>query len=172
MSLTVQSLRSTSTGIAPETLLPGQICFNLVDRVIYVGDGTSFRKKPDGTQTASLPGLGWFATSLDSAEYILNPAKYGFIPENNQVIVYNALLQKPIWANSTTLAVLATNVVYNPLGTGLPAGDNNVQVALNTTAETAITAKFIAEAALPKTGGSMTGFIDFVAGQPVDAGIY
>ena len=172
MSLTVQSLRSSNSGVDPETLLPGQICFNLVDRLIYVGDGTSFRKKPDGSITQSLPGLGWFSTSLDSEEYLLNPAKYSPAPVNNQVIVYSEELEKPVWATSTTLTVLADKVAYDPEGGGLPVGNDNVQIALDTTSQTAILAKFLADAALPKSGGLMTGYISFADGQLVDAGIY
>lgn len=73
MSLTVQSLRSLNAGVDPETLLPGQIAFNLAEKILYIGNGSSTRVKPDGSSTASLPGLGWWSTSLDPTYFLLNP---------------------------------------------------------------------------------------------------
>ena len=49
MSLTVQNLRAVGTGVEPTSLLPGQIAFNITDKVIYVGDGSSFQTNFDGT---------------------------------------------------------------------------------------------------------------------------
>jgi hypothetical protein len=62
----LQFLRSTTAGNAPASLKAGEIAFNFADKILFVGDGTSFYTAIDGTQTAaSTPLEGWFAVSLN-----------------------------------------------------------------------------------------------------------
>jgi hypothetical protein len=97
MSFNLQNLRTPFSGQTPEGLLPGQLCFNLPDKVVFVGDGTSTKKDLDGSQTLGLPGKGWFSTSLDPQYFLLNPEKYSPAPVDNQILAYSAALGKPVW---------------------------------------------------------------------------
>jgi hypothetical protein len=97
MTFNLQNLRTPFSGQEPEGLLPGQLCFNLPDKVVYVGDGTSTKKDLEGNQTTGLPGQGWFSTSLDPQYFLLNPEKYSSAPSDNQVLAYSVALGKPIW---------------------------------------------------------------------------
>lgn len=97
MTFNLQNLRTPFSGQEPEGLLPGQLCFNLPDKVVYVGDGTSTKKDLGGNQTTGLPGQGWFSSSLDPLYFLLNPEKYSSAPVDNQILAYSATLGKPVW---------------------------------------------------------------------------
>ena len=77
MALTVQNLRAVGIGVEPASLLPGQIAFNITDKVIYVGDGGNFKINFDGTQVAGVPGEGWYSMPMDFSSlgdyYVANP---------------------------------------------------------------------------------------------------
>ena len=51
MSQNLQFLRSTTPGQKPTQLLDGQIAFNLVDKILFVGDGSSNITDVNGTVT-------------------------------------------------------------------------------------------------------------------------
>ena len=105
MALTVQNLRAVGTGVKPASLLPGQIAFNITDKVIYVGDGSNVKTKFDGTQTPGVPGNGWYAMPMDFASlgdyYVANPEFYGDIPTDQQVLAWSTALGHPIWITGT-----------------------------------------------------------------------
>lgn len=172
MALTVQNLRSNISGVGPQSLLPGQICLNLADKTIYVGDGSSTKTKLDGSQEAAPAGEGWFETSLDSDYFLLNPSVYGPAPLDGQIIAYDGTIGKPVWSDGSTLTIQSSNVLFNTSGTGLPPSDDNVQLALSTVAVLAYDTEVIALGALQRTGGVMTGDIQFNPGQLIDAGDY
>lgn len=103
MSLTVQNLRAVGTGIEPTSLLPGQIAFNITDKVLYVGDGSSFKTDFQGNQVPGVPGEGWYAMPMDFASlgsyYVANPAVYGDTPTDQQVLTWSDALNHPIWTS-------------------------------------------------------------------------
>ena len=103
MALTLQQLRSTATGVEPLSLLPGQIAFNVVDKVIYVGDGTIFKTSFDGTTVPGVAGNGWYSMPMDfsllSSYYVANPEIYGDIPTDQQVLTWSDALNHPIWTS-------------------------------------------------------------------------
>ena len=103
MSLTVQNLRAVGTGIEPTSLLPGQIAFNITDKVLYVGDGSNFKTAFDGTQVAGVPGEGWYAMPMDFDSlgdyYVANPGYWGDVPTDQQVLTWSTALNHPIWTN-------------------------------------------------------------------------
>jgi hypothetical protein len=105
MALTVQNLRAVGTGVEPASLLPGQIAFNITDKVLYVGDGSSFKTSFDGTQVAGVPGEGWYAMPMDFASlgdyYVANPGYWGDVPTDQQVLTWSTALNHPIWITGT-----------------------------------------------------------------------
>lgn len=102
----LQNLRSTTPGVTPPTLAPGQLCFNLADELMFVGDGSNFYTSFSGTQAPAPPGSGWFAfpLSLDgfSTYFLLNPEEYGPAPTDNQILAYSGSIGKPVWKNAST----------------------------------------------------------------------
>lgn len=63
----LQFLRSFTAGNAPDRLKAGEIAFNMADKLMFVGDGSSYFTAFDGVQTASSYALeGWFAVDLDA----------------------------------------------------------------------------------------------------------
>ena len=107
MSITLQNLRSFSPGVTPSALAPGQLCFNLVYEIMFVGDGSDFKTFFDGHQEPAPAGEGWFAVPLDYHSlgdyYLLNPEQYGSIPANGYVLVYSSALGKPIWEDPANI---------------------------------------------------------------------
>jgi hypothetical protein len=103
MALTVQNLRAVGTGVEPSSLLPGQVAFNLTDKILYVGDGSNFKTNFDGTQVAGTPGNGWYAMPMDFASlgdyYVANPLYYGDTPTDQQVLTWSTALNHPIWTS-------------------------------------------------------------------------
>ena len=103
MALTVQNLRAVGTGVEPASLLPGQIAFNVTDKILFVGDGSNFKTAFDGTQTPGVAGNGWYAMPMDFASlgdyYVANPGFYGDIPTDQQVLTWSTALNHPIWTS-------------------------------------------------------------------------
>ena len=104
MTVSLQNLRAVGVGVEPSSLLPGQIAFNVTDKVIYVGDGSSLKTNFDGTTTGGSPGGGWFAMPMDfdflNTYFLANPELYGDIPTDGQVVTWSAPLSRPIWTSS------------------------------------------------------------------------
>jgi len=65
MSQNLQFLRSTTPGQKPTQLLDGQIAFNLVDKLLFVGDGSSVITDVSGNTTPGISGQGFFESDLD-----------------------------------------------------------------------------------------------------------
>lgn len=108
MAVTLQNLRAVTTGVSPAALLPGQLCFNLADKILFVGDGSDFKTSFDGVSVPGVAGEGWFSLPLDYADlgdyYLFNPAEYGPAPTNGQVLAYSSITGKPYWEDSSALA--------------------------------------------------------------------
>lgn len=205
MALILQNLRAEGAGIEPGSLLPGQLAFNLVDRIVFVGDGTDFKTDFLGTQVLGVPGQGWYAMPMDydtfNTYFVANPEAYGDIPQNNDVLVWDGALNRPTWlpnspGDITTVTSTApitldfTNPQVPDIGVSSATTSSTGVVQLNdsvsstsiteaatpnsvkTAFDAAVAAQATADAALPKAGGTMTGFIDFANNQLVDAGTF
>ena len=107
MSFPIQNFRSSTPGLQPPSLLPGQLFVNTFDKVLYTGNGTNFKTTFEGTQTPGIPGEGWFATPLSleglSGDFIIDPAVYGDFPVDNQVLSWDAALDRVVWADNGTV---------------------------------------------------------------------
>lgn len=83
---------------------------------------------------------------------------------------------EPQWIATEDIVATADKVTYNPIGTDVPVTDNTVQKAITSTASTAGLAKAgvaqINQTALFRAGGTMSGQINFVNDQLIDAGTY
>ena len=105
MSLTVQNLRAVGPGVEPASLLPGQLAFNITDKVLFVGDGSNFKTQFNGDQVVGTPGEGWYAMPMDFASlgdyYVANPGYYGDIPTDQQVLAWSTALNHPIWISGS-----------------------------------------------------------------------
>jgi hypothetical protein len=103
MAVTLQNLRSFISGSEPTALLPGQLCYNLADRIVYVGDGTSVTTSFDGTTSPGVAGQGWYSMPMDFSAFkdyfVANPQYYGDIPTDNQVLTWSTSLNHPIWTS-------------------------------------------------------------------------
>lgn len=244
MALTLQNLRATVPGVEPVALSPGQLCFNLPDRVLFVGDGSNFKTPYGGTPVPGVPGEGWFSVPLAfggaAGIYVVDPAFYGDLPVDGQVLTWDAGLNRVVWSdNSNQAAYLVSNAdvdaapgadlttkISNAIGQTPVSGDSvivtgvsgdtyqafyqfisgfwvyaasyapplasevpiapvpgltatNTQGAIEevfgaaqAAQTTASNALIVANNALPKAGGTMTGNIQFTNGQPVDAGSF
>jgi hypothetical protein len=113
MSVTLQNLRAIGTGVEPAALLPGQLAFNVTDKVIYVGDGSNFKSSFDGTQVAGVPTEGWYSMPMDlsalSGYYIINPEYYGNMPSDRYVLTWNAGVDHAVWSSLGGNVYLTTN---------------------------------------------------------------
>ena len=105
MAITLQNLRSVTPGVKPPSLLPGQLCFNVSDEVMFVGDGSSTFTSFDGTVQPAPSGGGWFSVPLNlsglSGFFLENPEVYSPAPTNNQVLTFSSSLGKPVWQNAS-----------------------------------------------------------------------
>jgi len=103
MTITLQNLRAIGTGVEPTSLLPGQLAFNVTDKVIYVGDGSSAKTNFDGSSTPGVAGAGWYAMPMDFAAlneyYVANPEFYGDVPTDQQVLTWSTDLNHPVWTS-------------------------------------------------------------------------
>lgn len=102
MALTVQNLRAVGPGVEPSSLLPGQLCFNLSDRIVFVGDGSNTKTSFDGSVTPGVPGEGWYAMPMNLSDlgnyYVVNPEVYGSTPQNRYNITWNSADGYAVWA--------------------------------------------------------------------------
>ena len=133
MTLTLQQLRSTTPGVEPTALLPGQICFNVADKILYVGNGSSFQTSFDGTQTPGVTGQGWYAMPMDFSNlgdyFVANPELYGDNPTDQQVLTWSSLLGHPIWTNGGGSAGNQVYVVTNNDVAVAPGANTSVKIS-------------------------------------------
>ena len=111
MTITVQNLRSTQTGAEPTSLLPGQIAFNLVDKVLYVGNGSNYKTTFDGSQVSGVTGEGWYSVPLDfdsfGEYYIASPQYHGDTPSDEQILTWDSTLGHPVWSTGSSTIQLS-----------------------------------------------------------------
>lgn len=114
MATSFQNLRAITTGVEPTSLLPGQIAFNLVDKVMYVGDGTDTKKTFDGITTPGTAEGGWYSLPLDFSSlggfFIQNPLYYGDSPSDEQILTWNENAGHPVWSTGGSGGI--ANQVY------------------------------------------------------------
>ena len=113
MSILLQNLRSITPGVAPATLSPGQLCFNLADEVMFVGDGSNTKKNFGGPEEPTTPGGGWFSIPLSLSTlndfFLVNPEYYGDIPTDKDVLTWNSSANRPVWSTIGGIVYLTTN---------------------------------------------------------------
>jgi hypothetical protein len=113
MAITVQNLRATGTGVEPTSLLPSQLAFNVTDKVIFVGDGSSFKTPFGEVPIPGVPGEGWYSMPMDLGAlgdyYIVNPEYYGDIPSDRFVLTWNAGVGHAVWSSLGGNVYLTTN---------------------------------------------------------------
>jgi hypothetical protein len=102
-TITLQNLRAVSPGVEPESLLPGQLAFNVPDRIMYVGDGSNLKSPYTGTPVQGIAGLGWFSVPLapEALDYIflVNPSYYGQTPADQDYLKWDATLGHLVWVS-------------------------------------------------------------------------
>jgi len=241
MTVTLQNLRAVGAGVEPVSLLPGQLAFNVTDKIVFVGDGSSTKTGFNGTVSGGTAGGGWYAMPMDyeslNSYFLTNPELYGDYPTNNQVITWSTNLNRPIWTSGGTAGssqvytttnaavVLApgattSDKISTAIGVASPDKGNSVivtgvsgdlyqglylfttswiraayyawpvaqqiyydhtisglsavtvQQAIDETSGQSEAAQTTANAALPRTGGTMTGFISFKTGQTISGGTF
>jgi hypothetical protein len=103
MAISLLNLRSLTPGIQPQSLEPSQLCFNLPDRIIFVGDGSDFKTDFNGNSVPGTPGLGWFSMSMNVAglgeSFLVSPDFYGQSPTNGQIVQWNSALGHLEWVD-------------------------------------------------------------------------
>jgi len=101
MAITVLNLRSFIAGQVPASLEAGQICFNLADKVMYVGDGANTNTDFNGGTTPGVPGSGYFSMPLDAAgfgeSFLISPDAYGQMPADGDTLQWNSGLDHLEW---------------------------------------------------------------------------
>lgn len=132
MSIILQNLRSETPGFTPTGLSPGQLCFNVADDIVFIGDGTNTKTLFNGTQTPVTPGTGWFSVPLSrnilDTFFISNPESYGDNPSDGDVLAYSASVGKPVWlpSSSETAAIYTTT---NSLVASSPGTSANEKIS-------------------------------------------
>lgn len=76
MSQSLQFLRSTTPGQKPVQLFPGQIAFNLVDKLLFIGTGGNDIVDESGNVSAGIVGKGFFTSNLDFSVSVSAAAAY------------------------------------------------------------------------------------------------
>jgi hypothetical protein len=76
MAQSLQFLRSTTPGQKPTQLDPGQIAFNLADKLLFIGDGSNSIVDQNGNVTAGVAGFGFFTSDLDIVTSTTSSAAY------------------------------------------------------------------------------------------------
>jgi len=120
MSQNLQFLRSTTPGRRPTQLLDGQIAFNLVDKLLFVGDGSSSITDVSGTVSPGIAGQGFFETDLDistavAAAQAYTDAQIGALINNAPTVLDTlnelaaALGNDANFATTITNSITATN---------------------------------------------------------------
>lgn len=164
MSMILQNLRSVTPGVTPEGLSPGQLCFNLADSVMFVGDGSNFQTSFDGSQNPAPIGQGWFSVPLrqDSLGqyFLVNPASYGEIPSDGEILTYSSTLGKPVWLPSAEVSSVYTTT--NSLVASSPGVSLNEKIS-NALGVTPIEGDSVIVSGVP--GDQYQGYYLFTSGS-------
>lgn len=130
MALTLQNLRAVGPGVEPASLLPGQLCFNIFDKVLYIGDGSAFKTSFDGTQVPGTPGAGWYSMPMNFDGllefFVTNPGVYGDTPSNQDVLTWDTSLNHPIWAPASGAGSVASVTGATPITVDNTDPDNPI----------------------------------------------
>ena len=133
MSLTLQNLRAVGPGVEPNSLLPGQIAFNIPDKVFFVGDGSNFKTQFDGTQVAGTVDGGWFSVPLSytglGQYYLLNPEEYGPPATDGQILAYSGVSGKPYWADASAFGAASVFTTTNAAVTAAPGATTSDKIS-------------------------------------------
>jgi hypothetical protein len=117
MNTILQNLRSVTPGVEPTILAPAQLCFNLADEIMFVGDGSSTYTQFNGDQLPAPSGGGWFSLPLSLEEFsnyfLLNPADYSPAPTDNQILAFSSAVGKPVWADASDFGSAQVYVTTN-----------------------------------------------------------
>ena len=101
MTIKVLNLRSFISGQQPVSLEGGELCFNMTDRTLFVGNQSDSKTDFNGNSSSGVPGQGWFSMPMDAAgfgEYFLtSPDVYGQLPNNGDTLEWNSLLGHLEW---------------------------------------------------------------------------
>ena len=164
MTLNVQNLRSITPGVEPVSLLPGQLCFNLADDIMFVGDGSSYKTSFDGTQVPAAAGSGWFSIPLRQSElgqyFLVNPSSYGDVPSDGDVLTYSSSLGKPIWLQAAEVSSIYTTT--NSLVASSPGTSTNEKIS-NALGVTPIEGDSVVVSGIP--GDQYQGYYLFLSGN-------
>lgn len=164
MSMILQNLRSVSPGVVPEGLAPGQLCFNLADDIMFVGDGSNTKTSFDGTQIPAAPGEGWFSIPLRQSSladfFLVNPESYGEIPADGEILTYSSSLGKPIWLPSAEVS--STYTTTNALVAAAPGVSVNEKIS-NALGITPIEGDAVVVSGVP--GDQYQGYYLFLSGN-------
>lgn len=100
----IQNLRAVVSGVTPASLLPGQLAFNTIDKLIFVGDGSNFKTDFTGAQTPGVPQNGWYSMPMDFTNlnnyYVPDPSYWGDFPLDQQVLGWDTQLGHPVWVSN------------------------------------------------------------------------
>lgn len=101
MAISLLNLRTSIAGQKPASLQAGQICFNLADKLMYVGDGSDSNADFNGGSTPGVPGSSWFSMPLDAAgfgdSFLISPNVYGQLPSGGDTLQWNSGLDHLEW---------------------------------------------------------------------------
>jgi hypothetical protein len=101
MAISLQNLRSVTPGVKPSALLGGQLCFNVADQVLFVGDGSATQRDFTGASVPCAAEAGWYSMPMSQSGFnqffLANPASYGDLPDNGDTLAWNSTTGKLEW---------------------------------------------------------------------------
>ena len=164
MTISLQNLRSITPGVTPASLAPGQLCFNLADDVMFVGDGSSYKTSFDGTQQSAPAGAGWFSMPLKQSNlgqyFIINPQSFGDNPVDGDTLTYSASLGKAVWLPTADVSSIYTTT--NSLVASSPGTSTNEKIS-NALSVTPIEGDAVIVSGVP--GDQYQGYYLFLSGS-------
>jgi len=128
MSVQVLNLRSFTPGEQPLALQPGQVCYNMADKIIYIGNGSNFKTDFTGTSNPGVAGQGWFSFPLTAASnnpFLISPNYYGGSPTNGQVPTWNAAQNRLVWGSGGGGGGGSVDSVTAPVGNAITVNNTD-----------------------------------------------
>lgn len=144
----------------------GEMWLDSTNRDLYVWDGSAWQQATAET----IPLVGVSPVNVDTS----NPAQTVISVDDASVSAPGVVqLTNSLTSTAETLALTAAagKNLQDQVSTAALAANDAVSVANSAQAD-ASAALAAATGALPETGGTMTGYITFADGQPVDAGSF